>query len=192
MTLTIEIEDVKQKSLEEIAAGKGKKVSEFVKEILDDYLRRNSSENPEINGKIDDYIKANPKRWEYIQALSTNGITKKMPSMTVYKKWNIVLVPFPFTDLSSAKRRPALIVSPDHYNVGKDVVIAYITSQMYLSPRLGDYELQNWKEAGLPKPSMVRMKFATIDKNIIVKKLGELKKEDSEEIEKILLSFFKS
>ena len=50
MTLTIEIEDVKQKSLEEIAAGKGKKVSEFIKEILDDYLRRNSNENPEING----------------------------------------------------------------------------------------------------------------------------------------------
>ena len=50
MTLTIEIEDVKQKSLEEIAAGKGKKVSEFIKEILDDYLRRNSSENPETNG----------------------------------------------------------------------------------------------------------------------------------------------
>lgn len=115
-----------------------------------------------------------------------------MPSMTVYKKWNIVLVPFPFTDLSSAKRRPALIVSPDNYNTGKDVVIAYITSQMYLPPRLGDYELQNWKEAGLPKPSKIRMKFATIDKNIIVKKLGELKKEDSEEIEKVLLSFFKS
>ena len=112
--------------------------------------------------------------------------------MTVYKKWNIVLVPFPFTDLSSAKRRPALIVSPDNYNTGKDVVIAYITSQIYLPPRLGDYELQNWKGAGLPKPSKIRMKFATIDKNIIVKKLGELKKEDSEEIEKVLLSFFKS
>ncbi len=47
--------------------------------------------------------------------------------MTNYKKWEIVLVPFPFTDLSSAKRRPALIVSPDSYNAGKDVVIAYRT-----------------------------------------------------------------
>jgi mRNA interferase MazF len=115
-----------------------------------------------------------------------------MPSTTVYKKWEIVLVPFPFTDLSSAKRRPALIVSPDNYNVGKDVVIAYITSQINLPPRLGDYDLQKWKEAGLPKPSKVRMKFATLDKSIIVKKLGKLEKEDSEEIGKILLSFFKS
>lgn len=112
--------------------------------------------------------------------------------MTIYKRWEIVLVPFPFTDLSSTKRRPALIVSPDKYNNGKDVVIAYITSQMSVLPRLGDYDLQKWKEAGLPKPSKVRMKFATIDKGIIIKKIGELETIDREEIEKIILSFFKS
>ena len=103
-----------------------------------------------------------------------------------------MLVPFPFTDLSSAKRRPALIVSPDNYNVEKDVVIAYLTSQMNLSPRVGDYDLQKWKEAGLPKPSKVRMKFATIDKGIIGKKIGRLEIIDSEEIEEIILSFFTS
>ena len=52
MTLTIEIEDIKQKSLEQIATQKGKKVSEFVKEILDDYLRRNIPENEEISGMM--------------------------------------------------------------------------------------------------------------------------------------------
>ncbi|MBA3601162.1 MAG: type II toxin-antitoxin system PemK/MazF family toxin [Acidobacteria bacterium] len=112
--------------------------------------------------------------------------------MTNYKKWEIVLVPFPFTDLSSAKRRPALIVSPDSYNTGKDVVIAYITSQINSSSRLGDYKLQKWKEAGLPKVSMVRMKFATIDKAIIIKTIGELEDTDREKIEKNLVSFFKS
>ena len=40
MTLTIEIDDRKRKSLESIAARKGKKVGEFVEEILDDYLYR--------------------------------------------------------------------------------------------------------------------------------------------------------
>ena len=115
-----------------------------------------------------------------------------MPSMTNYKRWDLVLVPFPFTDLSSAKRRPALIVSPDIYNAGKDVVIAYVTSQLNSKPLHGDYILRKWKESGLPKPSLVRMKFATIDKEIIIKKLGMLEKEDYEEIEKILLSFFKS
>lgn len=112
--------------------------------------------------------------------------------MTVYKRWEIILVPFPFTDLTSVKRRPALIVSPDNYNTGKDLIIAYLTSQTNLPARFGDYDLQKWKEAGLPKASKLRMKFATLDKSIIVKKLGKLEKEDSEEIEKILLSFFTS
>jgi mRNA interferase MazF len=115
-----------------------------------------------------------------------------MPPTTIYKKWDIVLVPFPFTDLSSSKRRSALVVSPDNYNLDKDIVIAYITSQVNLSLRAGDYDLQRWKEAGLPKPSKVRMKFATIDKSIIVKKIGKLEIVDSEEIEKNILSFFSS
>jgi len=50
MTLTIEIEDIKKKSLESIAEQKGKKVNEFVGEILDDYLRRNLAENKELKG----------------------------------------------------------------------------------------------------------------------------------------------
>lgn len=50
MTLTIEIEAVKQKSLENIAEQKGKKINEFVSEILDDYLRLNLIENREIKG----------------------------------------------------------------------------------------------------------------------------------------------
>ena len=50
MTLTIEIEDIKRKSLESIAAQNGKKVSEFVVEILDDYLHRKDAEAKEING----------------------------------------------------------------------------------------------------------------------------------------------
>ncbi len=50
MTLTIEMEDVKQKSLEQIAAQKGQRISEFVSEILDDYLRQNIGESRETNG----------------------------------------------------------------------------------------------------------------------------------------------
>lgn len=112
--------------------------------------------------------------------------------MIICNRWDVALVPFPFTDLSSTKRRPALVVSPDNYNVEKDVVILFITSQINVSPRVGDYDLQKWREAGLPKPSKIRMKFATIDKSLIIKKLGKLKIIDQFEIQKTILSFFGS
>jgi mRNA interferase MazF len=108
-----------------------------------------------------------------------------MPSTTNFKKWEIILVPFPFTDLSSVKRRPAIIVSPDSYNIKNDVVIAYVTSQLSASTSLGDYRIQKWKEAGLPKPSMVRMKFATVTKNIIIKTIGKLETEDKKNLRKL-------
>jgi hypothetical protein len=50
-----------------------------------------------------------------------------MPSTTRYKRGDVVLVPFPFTDLSSSKRRPALVISPDAFNDQmEDVVVAAI------------------------------------------------------------------
>lgn len=110
--------------------------------------------------------------------------------MTLYNKWEIVVVPFPFTDLTASKKRPALIISPNSYNLGQDVVIAFVTSQFVLPARYGDYELQKWKEANLPKPSIVRMKFATINKNLIIRKLGELESVDRIEIENLIVTFF--
>ena len=113
-----------------------------------------------------------------------------MKSTTTYEKWDVVLVPFPFTDLKSTQKRPALIISPNEYNQKLDVVIVFITSKLDLEYRLGDYLIQEWQKANLPKPSMIRMKFATVDKSIIVKKLGRLSEKDRNEFKKLLVDFF--
>lgn len=113
-----------------------------------------------------------------------------MKSTMNYNKWEIILVPFPFTNLTTTKKRPALIVSPNEYNKNMDVVIAFITSKLDLEYRVGDYKIQEWKRSNLPKPSMLRMKFATIDKSIIVKKLGRLSEKDVQEFSKLLIDFF--
>ncbi len=106
------------------------------------------------------------------------------------KKWDIILVPFPFTNLTSVKQRPGLVLSPDSYNKGQDVVIAFITSNLQSLQRVGDYFIENWEESGLPKPSMIRMKFATIDRSIIRKKIGKLRKSDSSSFSGKLIEFF--
>jgi len=114
----------------------------------------------------------------------------KMKSITTYNKWDIILVPFPFTDLKAVRKRPALIISPDEYNEKLDVVIAFITSKLDSEYRLGDYKLCEWEKSNLPKPSMIRMKFATIDKAIILKKIGRLFENDINEFTKLLIDFF--
>ena len=58
-----------------------------------------------------------------------------MPSTMAYRQGDIVLVSFPFTDLTSSKRRPALILSPDSFNAaGEDLVLAAVTSHITDDP----------------------------------------------------------
>ena len=113
-----------------------------------------------------------------------------MKFTTTYKKWDIILVPFPFTDLKTSKKRPALIISPDKYNEKFDVVIAFITSKLDSEYRSGDYKILEWEKSNLPKPPMIRTKFATIDKSVILKKIGRLSEKDVNGFKKSLISFF--
>jgi mRNA interferase MazF len=111
--------------------------------------------------------------------------------MTVYRKWDIVLVRFPFTNLTTAKKRPVLVVSPDTYNLsGPDRVVAFITSRTDVSARYGDHRIRSWKQSGLPKPSLMRMKFATIDCAIIEKKIGRLVAVERKSVLNVLRKFF--
>ena len=85
----------------------------------------------------------------------------------------IVLVPFPFTDLTSTKIRPALIVSNDN---SSDVIVAFITSKSKKLVKT-DYVIGqsdvDFKETGLKTDSVIVLnKMATINKKIILGELG--------------------
>ena len=108
----------------------------------------------------------------------------------IYKKWDIILVSFPFTNLRSSKKRPALVISPDEYNSSEDLIIAFITSQIDRAYKPGDYHIQEWQQAKLPKPSMIRMKLATIEKSIVVKKMGQLSENDIGQFQGVFSEFF--
>lgn len=85
---------------------------------------------------------------------------------------DVVLVPFPFTDQSSSKRRPAVVVSSSaHIRGTGDLVILAISSQR---GRPVDLEVRDWQEAGLLKPSVFKPVVTTIESSLILKKLGAL------------------
>jgi len=110
--------------------------------------------------------------------------------MTPCRRWDVVLVPFPFTDLTTSKKRPALVISPDDYNDGPDVIIAFITSRLLTPQRPGDHRIEDWRESGLPKPSLLRMKLATVARGIVIRKLGRFTASEQDRAQAVLSSFF--
>jgi len=97
------------------------------------------------------------------------------PPTTTYKRGDVVLVPFPFTDLMGVKRRPGLVVSTEAHNTAtRDIVIAQITGNVTGNPRVGDHNIAGWQQAGLVAPSIVRAKLATIETTQINRTIGRL------------------
>jgi mRNA interferase MazF len=114
-----------------------------------------------------------------------------MPSTTTYKRGDLVLVAFPFTNLASLKRRPALVVSPDPFNHAmQDLVLVAITSQVTDDGRL-TIDAGDCIEGGLPKKSVVKpTKLFTMHATLVLKKLGTLRPEKLETILGDLRAFF--
>jgi mRNA interferase MazF len=96
-----------------------------------------------------------------------------------YKPFDVVVVPFPFTDRQANKRRPALILSDEmQFNrTTGHAVLAMITSQKNPDWPL-DTPIAGNRQAGLTAPSKVRMKLFTLDQRLIIKKIGTLTNKD--------------
>ena len=114
-----------------------------------------------------------------------------MPSTTRYKRGDIVLVPFPFTDLSSSKRRPALVISPDAFNDQmQDLVVAAITSQLTNEHAL-TIEQSDCVDGMLPKTSIVKLaKVFTIHSSLVIKRICGLRSEKLDSVLADLRRFF--
>src|SRR5215210_331518 len=68
----------------------------------------------------------------------------------VLQRGDVVLVPFPFSDQSATKVRPAVIVSSDNYEQTEpDIILAALTTQIASATGLFDYTLAEWQQAGL-------------------------------------------
>jgi mRNA interferase MazF len=110
-----------------------------------------------------------------------------MPNMTNYKFGDVVLVPFPFTNQTTTKKRPAIIVSSSDYQRERsDLVLIAVTSQANPATSFGEMTITEWKAAGLLKPSIVKPVLTTISKELVIKKLGQLEEVDRQALQNLL------
>ncbi len=87
----------------------------------------------------------------------------------------VVLLPIPFTDLTSRKVRPAVVIGAR----GVDLFLAPISSQLSNT----DFELLEWKAAGLNVPCGVKAQIATVEERLIIKTIGTLASNDQQRLD---------
>ena len=106
------------------------------------------------------------------------------------KKGTVVLTLFPFTDLTSSKRRPAVVIS-DSVSDQNDVIVAFVSS--VIPPAFSETDFfydtlqPDFSQSGLKKSSIIKLdKLATINKSIISGELGAMNNRSIETINRKL------
>ena len=79
---------------------------------------------------------------------------------------DVVLLPIPFTDLTSRKVRPAIVIGLN----GADLFVVPISSVLANT----DFPVKEWRAAGLNVPSGVKAQLATVEERLVVKRVGVL------------------
>lgn len=107
------------------------------------------------------------------------------------QRGDVVIAAFPFTDLSANKRRPALVLTATH----ADVILAFISS--VLPPTFNSNEIPfiptdaDFIQTGLKVPSILRLdKLATIDKQLVTRRIGRLSKQRLQAVGDCLIEVF--
>ncbi len=119
-----------------------------------------------------------------------NGIPLRMTRLTVgYDRFDVVVVPFPFTDSAASKRRPALVLSnAAEFNLpAGHSVMAMITSAENSTWPL-DALISDSSAAGLTAASLVRMKLFTLDNRYVLRRIGQLAATDRKAVEVSLMA----
>lgn len=106
-----------------------------------------------------------------------------MMSMPSYSKNDIILVRYPFSDLSSSKVRPAVIVSAPH--ASQDIFITPLTSKT-TSLLEGEFVLSEWSAAGLNVQTAVKRGVYTVHQSLVVTIIGKLANSDIKQLEQSL------
>jgi mRNA interferase MazF len=100
----------------------------------------------------------------------------------------VILVPFPFTDQSASKKRPAVVISCPAYHTSRpDLLIMAITSQAHTAADFATCTLVDWQAAGLLKPSFAKPVVSTIEQSLVIHRMGVLSLRDQQSIRQMFL-----
>jgi mRNA interferase MazF len=98
--------------------------------------------------------------------------------MTICERFDVVVVPFPFSDSAGAKPRPALVLSGARFNAANGAsVLAMITRGLRLRWP-SDVPVSDGAAAGLAQDSVVRLKLFTLENVLIARRIGALAPKD--------------
>ena len=106
----------------------------------------------------------------------------------ICEPYDIVVVPFPFSEIAGTKHRPALVLSQKSFNENGHSILAMITTKGHF-PWPGDADLKDYKAAGLQAPCRVRLKLFTLDNRLLLKRVGRLSPEDEKRVAQNLHHF---
>jgi len=108
--------------------------------------------------------------------------------MGEFVKGQVVVVPFPFSDLSDAKRRPALIVATPG---GDDIILSQITSQKRKDMYAIGLTAEDFQEGGLPVMSYIRPdRLFSADESLVLYQTGTIMQEKMKEVETVIVHLF--
>jgi mRNA interferase MazF len=108
-------------------------------------------------------------------------------SSTALRRGDVVLVPFPYAELTATKTRPALIVSGARFAAAEGrITVAGITGNVAAHRNATSYHLADWPAAGLKKPSVVTSWLATISPRLVQFRIGGLTARDLRAVEQRL------
>ena len=110
-----------------------------------------------------------------------------MPFDGVPRFGDVVLVPFPFTNLATTKQRPAVVVSSTAYAQARpDLVLMAVTSQVHSPLAFAEALLADWQAANLLKASVLKPLLATLEQPLIIRQLGSLSSRDQAALRQVL------
>lgn len=112
----------------------------------------------------------------------------KKPS-EIFERWDVVVVPFPFTEIKGNKRRPALVISKKTFNWKGHTLLAMVTTKTH-DTWPGDIDINEHERTGLNFPCIVRLKLFTLDNRLILKRIGHLTASDRKNVAKSFHQYF--